>query len=82
MEKNKFIKFIHIDKKLYNILKNLKIKDLDQSDIYIKRLDEFVKRCKKILDEKNDISALIISLYLKMKNFQNYQLYILKNLLK
>ena len=69
MEKNKFIKFIHIDKKLYNILKNLKIKDLDQSDIYIKRLDEFVKRCKKILDEKNDISALIISLYPKNEKF-------------
>ena len=69
MEKNSFIKFIHIDKKLYKTLKNLTSKDLEQTDIYVKKLDQFVKKCKKILDEKNDISALIISLYPKNEQF-------------
>ena len=69
IEKHKFIKFISIDKKLYKILKNLTNKDLAENNIYIKSLDKFVKKCKKILDEKNDISALIISLYLKHQKF-------------
>lgn len=69
MKKKKFIKFINIDQKLYKILKNLKTKDLIQNTLYIKSLDKFVKRCRKILDGKNEIKAIIILLYPKNEEF-------------
>ena len=80
MRKHKFIKFINIDKKLYKILKNLTNKDLAENNIYIKSLDKFVKRCKKILDEKNDLSALIISLYPKNEKISKLSALYIKRL--
>ena len=53
MNKKNFIKFINIDQKLYKILKHLKKKDLNKDTVYIKSLDRFVKKCRKILDGKN-----------------------------
>ncbi len=69
VKKKKFIKFINIDQKLYKILKNIKKKDLSKNTVYIKSLEKFVKKCKKILDEKNDTKAIIISLYPRNKKF-------------
>ena len=69
MKKKKFIKFINIDQKLNRILKNLKKKDLNKNTIYIKSLDKFVTKCRKILDGKNETKAIIISLYPSNKEF-------------
>ena len=80
MRKHKFIKFINVDKKLYKILKNLTNKDLAENNIYIKSLDKFVKKCKKILDEKNDLSALIISLYPKNEKISKLSAVYIKRL--
>ncbi len=80
MKKKNFIKFINIDKKLYKILINLKTKDLNQNDLYIKSLDNFVKKCKKILDSKNQIKAIIISLYPKNEKFTKLSALTIKRL--
>lgn len=80
IKKNKFIKFINIDEKLYKTLKKLKAKDLDQDKIYIKSLDKFVKKCKKILDEKNQIKAIIIFLYPKSQKNTKLSAFSIKRL--
>ncbi len=80
VKKKNFVKFINIDQKLYKILKNIKKIDLNKNTIYIKSLEKFVKKCKKILDEKNNTKAIIISLYPKNKKFTELSAQIVKRL--
>lgn len=65
MKNYKFIKFININKKLYKVLKDLEQKNIYKSEQPINDLMKFVKKCKKILDSKNKIKAIMISLYTK-----------------
>lgn len=65
MKKHKFIEFINIDKKLYKVLKDLEQKNFYRSEQPINDLMKFVKKCKKILDSRNKIKAIMISLYTK-----------------
>jgi len=65
MKKHKFIEFINIDKKLYKVLKDLEQKNFHKSEKPINDLMKFVKKCKKILDSRNKIKAIMICLYTK-----------------
>jgi hypothetical protein len=65
MKKHKFVEFINIDKKLYKVLKDLEQKNFYRSEQPINDLMKFVKKCKKILDSRNKIKAIMISLYTK-----------------
>ena len=80
MKNKKFIKFINIDHKLYKILKNYE----KNSNYQIEKLDNclelFVKRFKKNLDNKNKISALIISLYPKNEKYTKLSAITIKKL--
>ena len=75
-----FIKFINIDKKLYRNLKNLEKKKSLDTKIIIKDLLIFIKNCKKILDKKNKVKGLIISLYPKNEKYSSLSAIFIKSL--
>ena len=80
MKSQKFIQFINIDHKLYNELKSLEKKDNRDSKLLINDLLKFVKKCKKILDSKNEVRALLISLYPKNKKFSKLSAIFIKRI--
>ena len=63
MRSNKFVKFKYISLGLFKILKNIENQKTFDTNKEIIQLKKFTLECKKILDFKKDIRALIICLY-------------------
>ena len=78
MKNKKFIKFIKIDNELYKDLKNFEKKKNYNKEKLNFRLKYFIKKCKKILDAKNSISGIIISLYPQNEKSSKLSAYTIK----
>ena len=68
MKNQKFVKRVFVPKKIYFELKKLRYDKFLLSKSLNLDLQKFILKCKKELDKKNNIKAIIISLNLKSKN--------------